>query len=193
MAVSSGATWNNLGTGDLILSGGVSNSGTITFNANGNGCGQNDDISITSSVPATQRAWSGSGTFNLTDVSVQDQGGTAIIGVRSGTSVSGNGPNWPFVSQCSAYTWTQAVTTDWTNPLNWSPARTTTAATDILIFAPARQHRPRRTWRASPAAPTKPLPSCISPMASWRLSAPDWRQHFEHQCRPDARLSTSTD
>src|SRR5260370_1254537 len=66
-AVTVGASgiWNNTGTGDLTLSGGVSNSGTITFNANGTGCPDNDDIVIGST--GGQQAWSGTGTFNMTD------------------------------------------------------------------------------------------------------------------------------
>ncbi len=34
----------------------------------------------------------------------------------------------------NSYTWNGEVSTDWTNPLNWSPARLLPAATDILIF-----------------------------------------------------------
>src|SRR5205807_10006756 len=52
-----------------------------------------------------------------------------------GTNGSGNGLNWVFVSACGAYTWTDTTNThDWTNPLNWSPARATPAANDVLIF-----------------------------------------------------------
>jgi len=135
VTVSAGANWHNIGTGDLQLSGNVANSGTITFNANGLGCPQTDDISITSNVNGTQRAWSGTGTFSMTDVTVRDQGGTSTIVVQSGASVSGNGLNWVFVNTCSAYTWTDTTNThDWTNPLNWSPTRTTPGSSDILIF-----------------------------------------------------------
>jgi CSLREA domain-containing protein len=137
VSVSSGATWNNIGNGDLTLSGDVANAGTINFNANGNGCGQNDDILIRSSASPTQRAWSGSGTFTMTDVDVKDQAGTAIIIVKSGTDSGHNGLNWHFLSvaaSCNAYTWTGAINSDWTNPLNWSPQRTTTASSDILYL-----------------------------------------------------------
>ena len=61
--VSSGATWRNIGTGDLTLSSGVSNSGTINFNGSGTSCGDTPDtIVIRSSVNGTQRTWSGTGT-----------------------------------------------------------------------------------------------------------------------------------
>jgi Carboxypeptidase regulatory-like domain/Domain of unknown function (DUF4214) len=32
------------------------------------------------------------------------------------------------------YTWNASVSTDWTNPLNWSPTRALPAASDILVF-----------------------------------------------------------
>src|SRR6185437_11981040 len=89
ITVSSGATLQNTGTGDLTLSGDVANSGTITYNANGAACGGNDDILIRSSLNGAQRSWSGSGTFQMTDVDVRDQAGTALITVFSGTN-SGN-------------------------------------------------------------------------------------------------------
>src|SRR5947207_10342354 len=50
VTVASGATWQNFGTGDLTLSGDVSNAGTINFNGNGVTCAQTDDILIRSSV-----------------------------------------------------------------------------------------------------------------------------------------------
>jgi CSLREA domain-containing protein len=128
-------TWSNTGTGDLTLSGDVSNAGTITFNANGTGCPDADDIAITSTVG--QRAWSGAGTFNLTDVAVSNQGGTALITVHSGTNVIGNGLTWIFIAGCSGgeYTWTPAVlATDWQVPTNWTPTRVTPDPGDVLIF-----------------------------------------------------------
>ena len=81
----------NLSTGNLTLSGDVSNSGTITLNSNGAACGDADSIQIRSSASPTQRLWSGSGTFDLVDVDVQDQAGTASITVLSGTDTANNG------------------------------------------------------------------------------------------------------
>ena len=132
-----GGTWSNTGTGDLTLSGDVANAGTITFNGGGTGCPDGDSIAITST--AGQRAWSGAGTFNLTDVAVSNQGGTAVITVHSGTNTTGNGLNWIFIAGCSGgqYTWTGAsiaTPTDWTVPTNWSPTRATTDPGDVLIF-----------------------------------------------------------
>src|SRR5207237_6630691 len=110
-SVSSGATWRNLGTGDLTLSGDVSNAGTINFNANGATCGDADDISI-SSTSVTQRTWSGSGTYQLMDVTVQGQKTPvtpppAFILARNGTNAGNNGPGWLFDSTClsAPYTW----------------------------------------------------------------------------------------
>src|SRR6185437_16293462 len=110
ITVSSGATLQNTGTGDLTLSGDVANSGTITYNANGAACGGNDDILIRSSLNGAQRSWSGSGTFQMTDVDVRDQAGTALITVFSGTNSGNNGPNWVFVSTCASNTYTWAPT-----------------------------------------------------------------------------------
>lgn len=144
VTVASGATWSNFGAGDLTLSGNVSNSGTITFNANGASCNDADDILIRSSVNNTQRTWSGTGTFSMTDVDVKDQRVPGLpnpplaILVNSGTN-STNNTGWTFVNQCTAgtYTWiggTIGVNTDWTVPTNWSPTRTTAAASDVLVF-----------------------------------------------------------
>ena len=96
ITVSSGATLSNTGTGDLLLSGNVSNSGTITMNGNGSSCPQTDDILIDSTVNGTQRTWSGSGAFTLIDVTVNDMAGT-----MTAYSSTDNGNNaWTFVSGC---------------------------------------------------------------------------------------------
>jgi len=151
VTVGSGATWQNLGKGDLTLSGNVSNAGTITFNANGTPCGDapnNDDILIRSSDSGsptpTQRIWSGTGTFSMTDVNVKDQKVPGLpnpplsILVNSGTN-AGNNNGWTFVDQCTSgtYTWiggTVGAATDWTIATNWNPTRVNTANGDILIF-----------------------------------------------------------
>ncbi|HXM48975.1 MAG TPA: C25 family cysteine peptidase [Pyrinomonadaceae bacterium] len=141
VTVSSGATWQNLGKGDLILSGDVANSGTINFNANGTSCGDADDILIRSS--STVRTWSGAGTFTMIDVNVKDQKvplapPPAFILVTSGTDATGN-TGWVFVNQCTAgtYTWmggTPGASTDWQVSTNWSPTRSLPTTGDILIF-----------------------------------------------------------
>jgi CSLREA domain-containing protein len=144
--VSAGATWQNLGKGDVTLSGNVANSGTIIFNANGTACGDADDILIRSSDNATQRIWSGTGTFSMTDVDVKHQRTPVApppvtILVNSGTDGAPGGTNtgWVFVNQCTAgtYTWVGGSTApgnDWTIPTNWNPIRSAPAASDRLIF-----------------------------------------------------------
>jgi hypothetical protein len=96
VSVDTNGRWNNVSIGDLILGGSFANAGITTFQGNGASCGDADDISITST--GAQRSWTGSGTFNFNDVSVQDQGGSASITVYDGTNVSGNGANWTFSS-----------------------------------------------------------------------------------------------
>ena len=136
VTVSSGGLWSNPGVGDLTLSSGVTNSGTITFNANGTPCGDSDDILITSSVNGTQRAWTGNGTFNMTDVSVQDQGGSAPITVRSGTNSGNNGVNWLFIANCTGatYTWNGTTLADWNVGTNWTPTRVVPDPGDVMVF-----------------------------------------------------------
>ncbi len=94
--VTANGAWDNASDGDVTLGGDVANAGTITFDAT---TAAPDGILIRSSVGGTQRNWQGSGTFNMTDVDVQDQtaiGGTpANILVTSGTN-SGNNINWLF-------------------------------------------------------------------------------------------------
>jgi CSLREA domain-containing protein len=96
ISISSLGTLSNFGTGDLTLAGTLSNAGTVHYDGGGVGCGDADSILIRSSVAGTQRAWSGAGTFTLTDVDVKDQAGTATIAVRSGTDSGNNGANWTF-------------------------------------------------------------------------------------------------
>ncbi|HXI26238.1 MAG TPA: FG-GAP-like repeat-containing protein, partial [Pyrinomonadaceae bacterium] len=103
----------------------------------------NDDIQIRSSVGGTQRTWSGSGTFSMIDVDVQDQKvptlpPPAVILVNSGTP-SGNTSGWTFIDQCTSgtYTWiggTAGGATDWTIGTNWNPTRVTPQTGDVLIF-----------------------------------------------------------
>jgi hypothetical protein len=98
LTVNSGGLLRNLGSGDLILKGDVSNAGTIQLNGAGAACGDADTILIRPSVAGAQRAWSGSGSFQLTDVDVQGQAGTAAIQVLSGTNSGNVGPNWTFAN-----------------------------------------------------------------------------------------------
>ena len=137
-----GGHWVNTTQRDVTLFCNVSNQGTIEFNANGSGCGQNDDILVRSNILGTQRTWAGPGTFSMTDVNVRDQkvpGGATLpleILVHSGTDANNN-TGWIFVNDCDAYTWVGAFGQDWANPYNWSPIRYTANnpfTSDVLIF-----------------------------------------------------------
>jgi uncharacterized protein (AIM24 family) len=103
VTIGSNGTLRNWGTGSLTLGGNLSNSGTVDFNGGGDGiCGSATEVLIRSSINGTQRSWSGSGTFNMVDVDVKDQGGTASITVYHGTNTGGNnGTNWTFNGTCT--------------------------------------------------------------------------------------------
>ena len=106
-----GATYKNVGTGDLTLGAGVSNAGTVQINGTSAACGETDAIQVRSTA-ATPRAWSGAGTFDLTDVDVQYQAGTSSIIVLSGTDSGNNGANWTFVNSCASLTVIKHVIND---------------------------------------------------------------------------------
>jgi CSLREA domain-containing protein len=150
VTVGSGATWQNLGKGDVQLAGNVANNGgSIIFNSNGTPCGDAIDILIRSSdtsgvVGTTQRTWTGTGTFSMTDVDVRDQiAGSglppvpSLIIVNSGHD-SGNNIRWTFSGTCDGpYTWIGGANQSWIVPTNWSPVRATAAnptTSDVLIF-----------------------------------------------------------
>lgn len=100
LTVGASGTYANSSTGDIIVgAGGVANSGTMNLGVEGS-CPGTDNISITSSSGGAQRSWTGAGTFNFYDLSVQDQGGSAEINAFSSTSVSGNDNNWTFYEGC---------------------------------------------------------------------------------------------
>jgi hypothetical protein len=135
VSVAANGIWSNTSTGDLILGGSFDNSGSVTFQGNGASCGQTDDISITSTSGGSARSWTGSGAFNMNDVSVQDQNGSVAITVYSGASVSGNGANWTFNSVCptillstTGTTITIAVTD------RYDSVMTTNQTTDYVVF-----------------------------------------------------------
>ncbi len=101
LTISSGATMTNNGTGGLIVgSGGVSNFGIIEFDGSDLICGSTQSIAITSSSSGIQRSWSGRGGFLITDVTVKDQGGSAVITAYGSSSVSDNGSNWTIRAGC---------------------------------------------------------------------------------------------
>jgi len=85
LTVSVGGIFTHIGTGSLTLGGAVANAGTITIDGTLAGCGDTD-ILITATAP---RAWSGAGTFNLTDVNMVNQTTALTIVVWSGTQGAG--------------------------------------------------------------------------------------------------------
>ncbi len=102
ITVGATGTWNNTGTGDVTLSGNVSNAGIINLDGSGVGCGGADAIALTSNTTA-QRVWSGAGTFTLYDLTVSWMGGSmttnSSTNTGTGTSDLGSGA-WTF-SACA--------------------------------------------------------------------------------------------
>jgi CSLREA domain-containing protein len=138
VTVSGGAFWRDVGAGNVVLSGGVANAGTININGGTDVCGESQDISISST--AGQRAWSGNGTFVIKDVHVSNQGGTALIHVENGSNDSGNGLNWIFTpSICTGgtlYTWkplAPGTDSNYTTQANWTPTRVSQSPDDVLV------------------------------------------------------------
>ena len=102
MTIGASGTLQNTGTGDLTVGGTVSNSGRIFLDGGGIGCGHDtDDILLRSSSNGVQRAWNGAGVFDISDVNVQDQGGSASIMAYSSTPGTNNGSNWTFDGGCA--------------------------------------------------------------------------------------------
>ncbi len=125
-----------LGTGDLILGGGVVNNGAIIFDAAGFSgfCGQTDEILIRSQG-GVQRAWVGSGTFDMIDVNVKDQGGTAAITVNDGTDGTGNGANWNVRASPSAAASRALPPGLWSVASTWNPAIVPAICSSVTIRA----------------------------------------------------------
>jgi hypothetical protein len=85
LSVGSGGAFSNIGTGDLVLGGNVSNAGTMILNSNNSAqCTDSaNDIAITSTVGGTQRTWSGVGTFTLYNLAVTDMTDSSITAYNS--------------------------------------------------------------------------------------------------------------
>lgn len=101
--VTSLGKWTNLSTGGLTLGGEFANAGIATFQGNGQTCGDADSILI-SSIGSTLMSWTGLGTFNINDVNVSWQGGTATITAYSSTDGGDNGSNWNILTTCNDLT-----------------------------------------------------------------------------------------
>ena len=98
ISISSGATYRSVGFGDLTLGAGLTNAGTVQMNGDTTACGQSDEVLIRSTTTGAARTWSGTGTFDLQDVNLQDQNRSGVpINVYSGTN-AGNNTNFLFVA-----------------------------------------------------------------------------------------------
>jgi len=102
VTVTSKGLWKNLGTGDITLSGNVSNAGTITLSGSGISCGGADAIALTSSN-TTRRVWSGAGTFTLTDLTVSYMEHASSLTALSSTdgAPGGTNLNWTIAATCN--------------------------------------------------------------------------------------------
>ena len=88
VSVTSNGTWTNISTGDLKLGGTFVNNGAVVLNSsNGTQCVDiTDDIVITSTSGGSQRAWSGSGTETIYNVSVTDMTDSSVTAYTSAFS-----------------------------------------------------------------------------------------------------------
>src|SRR5205085_3889921 len=83
LTVGANGTLRDFGTGDLTLGGDPNDSGIVNLNGGGTGCSDpnaSDPLQLRS-TNATQRTWSGGGTFSLVDVDVDTQ----TVGATPGT------------------------------------------------------------------------------------------------------------
>ena len=124
VTISASGTWSNIGTGDITLSGGVSNSGIVTIKSNNDTtCSGTDDIVIATSDGATQRTWTNTGTMDIYNVSASYQ--TGSITVYNSTNTSNNG--WTFSNSGCTVTISGNVYGDETgSPAVWSGCSATT-------------------------------------------------------------------
>jgi hypothetical protein len=102
ISVSSGATFTNTGTGTITLNGNLTNNGAVLIDGGGVGCRDTDThITITA---AASRTWSGSGAFQLFNVTLRNQtADTASLGgniVVFGSTDNGGNSGFTF-APCS--------------------------------------------------------------------------------------------
>ncbi len=133
IVVGASGIWTNTSTGDVAIgTGGVSNAGTITLDGTAPGCGDADAIALTGSSVA----WSGAGTFNLTDLTVTSQAGSATLVAYSSTDGGGNGANWTINTTCPSvsFTWDGGGSTNnWSEDANWTN-NTEPGVSDTAVF-----------------------------------------------------------
>ncbi len=89
----------NDSTTTITLGGNLVNNGQVDLQGNGADCPGTDLILIRSSS-ATQRTWTGGGSYRLVDADVQNMGGTGTKRAYSSTDSGGNNASWIFDSGC---------------------------------------------------------------------------------------------
>ena len=180
-----GSTLNFTGSGGITLSSGVSNGGVITLNGGGASCGDATKILLRSSAPGTQRAWTGGGTFSMTDVDVQDQAGSAAITVMGGVNSGANGANWSFANCPGAPTPTPSPTATATataTPTATATATPTATATATATATPTATATVPPSPTPTPSPPPSPSQSAQHchppPRADRRKCADRWLHHY---------------
>lgn len=95
VSVGASGIWTNISTGDLLLGGGFSNAGSVTFSSsNAAQCTDvADDIVIDSTVDNTLRTWSGAGTYTMRNINVDDMSDGAIT-ITIYTSTKSGDTDW---------------------------------------------------------------------------------------------------
>lgn len=105
LTIGAGGVLRDFGTGNLTLGGSLVNNGLLDFNGGGAGCGDpsaGDPLLIRSSQNGTARGWSGTGSFSVVDVDLQDQNAASVAGgiTAFASTNSGNNTNWLFEASC---------------------------------------------------------------------------------------------
>jgi len=98
VTIESGALWEHKTYGTVLLGGNVANDGTITFKKNTPSYCGGDYVNLSSSSGTV--LWSGSGTFNMHNINLASQGGTASIIAYHSLDAGGNDSNWEFYDRC---------------------------------------------------------------------------------------------
>jgi hypothetical protein len=98
VSVASGGLWEHKTYGTVTLGGNVTNDGTITFQRNTPSFCGGDYVNLTTSGGTA--LWSGSGEFNMHNLNLQNQAGTASIIAYRSLDADGNGDNWEFYDKC---------------------------------------------------------------------------------------------
>jgi hypothetical protein len=102
LSVSSGARLSDyaIATSTIYLGSSVVNNGMVFFDGSGGGCTATlpNYVMINSTTTGVQVPWSGSGSFIMRYVGVEDQGGSTPITVLNGTNNGDNSGSWTFAT-----------------------------------------------------------------------------------------------